>query len=230
MKYEHYQNRDTHLVAVDCVIFGYKEPKLKLLIFKRNAEPEKGKWSLPGGWVNNDETLEAAAERVLKNLTGVKDVFMDQVAAFSKPERDPGDRVISMAFYALVDYEKHNDQLLKKYDAEWADLEDLPPLIFDHQTILYHAQRKLRHKASHEIIGRNLLPDRFTMAQLRKLYNCIFNEEFDPGNFRKKVLASDQLIRTDSKDETGSKRGAFYYEFKKPLEEKGMNQIKFPKR
>lgn len=230
MQYKNYEKQDKHLVAVDCVIFGYKEPTLKLLIFKRNIEPEKNKWSLPGGWVNKDETLETAAKRVLKELTGLDDVFMDQVAAFSNPERDPGSRVISMAFYALVDFEKHNAQLLKKYDAEWADMHDLPPLIFDHQSILYHALRKLRHKASHEIIGRNLLPQKFTLTQLRNLYNCIYDETFDPGNFRKKVLASDQLARTDTKDEENSKKGAFYYTFKEEQTNKDISDIKFTKR
>lgn len=230
MQYKNYEKQDKHLVAVDCVIFGYKEPTLKLLIFKRNIEPEKGKWSLPGGWVKTDETLETATQRVLKELTGLNDVYTEQVAGFSNPQRDPGSRVISMAFYALVDFEKHNAQLLKKYDAEWADMRDLPPLIFDHQSILYHALRKLRHKASHEIIGRNLLPEQFTLTQLRNLYNGIYEEDFDPGNFRKKVLASGQLARTDYKDEQSSKKGAFYYTFKEKQPEKDRNNIKFTKR
>lgn len=204
----------THLVSIDNVVFGYEQGQLKLLLFQRHIEPSKGNWSLVGGWVNSDESVEDAAYRVLTNLTGLSDIFMEQVEVFSKPERDPGGRVISVVFYALIDIQAHNHQLVGRYGAKWWPVNDLPQLIFDHGKMAEVALKKLRMKASRDLVGRDLLPAEFTLTQLRNLYNSIFMKEFDPGNFRKKILSLNALRRLDKKDTSESKKGAYYYTFK----------------
>jgi len=209
-----YKLPERHLVSIDNAIFGYENEQLKLLLFKRNIEPEKGKWSLVGGWVNPNESGEDAAHRVLTSITGLKDLFMEQVSVFSKPDRDPGGRVISLVFYALIDIQTHNHQLVDKYGAQWWPVNQLPDLIFDHGEMAQQALEKLRMKASRDLVGRDLLPDEFTLTQLRQLYNSIFMKEFDPGNFRKKILSLNATVRLNKKYSSESKKGAYYYCFK----------------
>lgn len=215
MTHPNYTKQEKHLVAVDCVIFGYENAKLKLLLFKRHLEPDQGKWSLVGGWLNNNESVDVAAKRVLSDITGLDDIFMDQIQVFSKPERDPGGRVLSVVFYALIDIVKHDKDRISKYGADWCWVENLPPLIFDHHEMFQLALGKLREKANYNLVGRDLLPKEFTITQLRQLYNSIYAKEFDPGNFRKKILSLNILDRMDKKDTSESKKGAFYYKFKK---------------
>lgn len=222
MQYEKYHQYRRY-VAVDCVIFGYEQEQLKLLVFKRAIEPAKGKWSLIGGWVKEEESVEDAARRVLFDLTGLHDIFLEQVQTFSKPERDPGGNVMTVAFYAMIKVEKYSNQLIREFGAEWIKLEDLPPLIFDHDEMVVKALEKLRLKSSYELIGRQLLPEKFTITQLRNLYNQIYQRAFDPGNFRKKVLSLKILERLDEKDMSESRKGAFYYKFK-GVEEEGFSE------
>lgn len=210
-----YTKPDKHLVAVDCVIFGYENAELKLLLFKRHLEPSIGKWSLVGGWLNTNESVDQAAKRVLFDITGLDDIFMNQIQVFSKPDRDPGGRVLSVVFYALIDIAKHDKDRTNKYGADWCSVEKLPELIFDHDEMLQLALNKLREKASYNLVGRDLLPKEFTITQLRQLYNSIYSKEFDPGNFRKKILSLNILDKLDKKDTSESKKGAFYYRFKK---------------
>lgn len=214
-----------HLVAVDNVVFGYEKEQLKLLLFKRSIEPAKGEWSLVGGWIYPDESAEDAAYRVLTNITGLKNIFMEQVSAFSKPDRDPGGRVISLVFYALIDIQAHNHQLVDKYGAQWWPVNQLPDLIFDHNEMVRQALEKLRIKASRDLVGRDLLPKEFTITQLRQLYNSIFERKFDPGNFRKKILSLNVITRLNKKYNGGSKKGAFYYTFKDEQESNFMDRI-----
>ena len=210
-----YNFQEKHWVAIDNVVFGYEQEQLKLLLFRRNIEPGKGKWSLVGGLVNSDESGEDAAYRVLTNITGLKDIFMEQVSVFSKPDRDPGGRVISLVFYALIDIPVHNHhQLVDKYGAQWWSVNQLPDLIFDHNEMVQQALEKLRLKASRDLVGRDLLPEEFTLTQLRQLYNSIFMKEFDPGNFRKKILSLNAMVRLNKKYRSESKKGAYYYRFK----------------
>lgn len=209
-----YNQQKKHLVSIDCSIFGYEDGVLKLLLFHRIIEPEKGKLSLVGGWVNEDESTEDAASRVLKKITGLSGITMEQVGVFSKPDRDPGGRVITIAYNALINIKQHNKDLLREYGAEWIDVSELPELIFDHDEIFEKSLEKLRRKASYYIVGLDLLPEQFTITQLRQLYNSIFQREFDPGNFRKKILSLNVLKRLDKKDSSESKKGAFYYRFK----------------
>ncbi len=213
---KNYDIQSKQLVAVDCSIFGYEDGVLKLLLFHRNIEPCKDQLSLVGGWVNEDESVENAAFRVLKKLTGLINIAMEQVCVFSKPDRDPGGRVITVGFNALINIKSHNKDLVREFGAEWFEVDSLPKLIFDHNEIFEKSLQQLRFKASYNIVGLDLLPEKFTITQVRQLYNSIFQREFDPGNFRKKILSLNVLKRLDKKDSSKSKKGAFYYEFINP--------------
>jgi 8-oxo-dGTP diphosphatase len=210
---EIYQKHPKHYVAVDCSIFGYEEGELKLLLYPRGFEPERGKWSIMGGFVQDNESLEEAARRVLLQTTGMHDIFLDQVAAFSKPDRDPGARVISMTFVALIRIDMHDKEFVRETGAQWWPVTRLPELIFDHGEMIQNALALLQQKASINLIGKELLPELFTLIQLKNLYEAIFQRTFDPGNFRKKVLSLDILERSNEKNTSKSKKGAFYYRF-----------------
>ncbi len=224
MTYDTY-DKVKRLLSIDCVIFGYEEEKLKLLIFKRHIAPSKGQWSLIGGWVNENESVEDAALRVLGAITGLKDVYLEQVGVFSKPGRDPGGNVLTVAFNALIKIEKHSNEIIQEFGAQWVPISQVPPLIFDHDDMLRLAYEKLRLKATYNLIGRQLLPEKFTLTQLRNLYNEIFQKTFDPGNFRKKLLSLKLLERLDEKDRSESKKGAFYYRFKDDRESREVEPI-----
>ena len=201
-------------VAVDCIVFGYENKKLKILLCKRMLEPAMGEYSLMGGWINDTETVEQAAERVLLQITGLKDKNLEMVGVFSDPGRDPGGRVISVVFYAMIRIDKHDRELVEKHGAEWWSFEKRPKLIFDHDEMIEMAHNKLKEKANSEIIGKKLLPSRFTIFQLRTLYEAILQSKIDPANFRKKVLLSEILEKQTEKNKTESKKGAFYYRFR----------------
>ncbi len=210
---DHYQKHVKALLAVDCIIFGFTQDNLKILLIKRDFEPEKGKWSLMGGFLRPDETLDEAASRILQKLTGLHDIYLDQLRSFSHPDRDPVDRTVSTAYYALINVEEHNKELTKKHSAEWFNIQDIPALIFDHNEMISQAIKRLRYKASTEPIGFELLPEKFTMRQLQKLYEAILGQELDKRNFIKKILSLDVLIKLDEKDMTSSKKGSFLYKF-----------------
>jgi len=166
-------------VSVDCIIFGMNEGELSLLLLKRNFEPEKGKWSLMGGFVQQNESVDAAAKRVLKELTGLENVYMEQVGAFGEVDRDPGERVISVAYYALINVDESDRKLVKKHNAQWINIHDLPELSFDHPAMIEKARELIRRKASLEPIGLNLLPRLFTLSQMQSLYETIQGETID---------------------------------------------------
>lgn len=211
--YNQYQ-KIKRFVSVDCVIFGYEQDQLKLLLFKRIIPPAQGEWSLIGGWLQEDESAETAAMRVLQYITGLTDIYLEQVHVFSKPDRDPGGSVLTVVFNALIRVEKHSNQLIEKFGAKWFAIDEVPPLIFDHDEMFKIAFDKLRLKGTYNLIGRQLLPEKFTITQLRNLYNAIFQKQFDPGNFRKKVLSLKMLEQLEEKDMSESKKGAFYFRFK----------------
>lgn len=202
-----------HHVAVDCIILGYDKEGLKVLLSRRRFQPAQGEWSLMGGWIHDTETAEEAAERVMFEVTGLKDLYLEQVKVFSQPDRDPGGRVLSIAFYAMIRIDKHDRDLVKKHGASWIPIKKMPRLVFDHQEMVEAAHEKLKLKASYELIGQNLLPSKFTLLQLRKLYEAVFQRKFDPGNFRKKVLSLNMLQKQKDKNTTESKKGAYYYKF-----------------
>ena len=211
---ELYKQYPKHYVAVDCSIFGYEDGELKLLLYPRGFEPSYGKWSLMGGFVQENESMEEAARRVLLQTTGLKDIFLEQGRAFSKPDRDPGARVISMTFVALIRIDIHDKDLVRESGAHWWPVTKLPALIFDHEEIVANGLKLLQQEASIDLIGKELLPEMFTLIQLRSLYEAIFQKTFDPGNFRKKVLSVGILERLNLKNTKESKKGAFYYQFK----------------
>lgn len=206
-----YGQHPKHYVAVDCVIFGYVDGELKLLLYPRSFEPSKGNWSLLGGFVQENESADQAAARILKRTTGLDQIYMEQVAAFSAPDREIAARVISIAYYALIRLDKHDEEMVNQYGADWFPLEKKPDLIFDHNEIVERALFKLQQKAGFQLVGPELLPEMFTLTQLRRLYEAIFQRTLDPGNFRKKVLSLGVLSRLNKKDLTESKKGAFFY-------------------
>ncbi len=211
----YYKTHDKFYVAIDCIIFGFDEGQLKLLILKRDFEPAKGEFSLIGGFVNIDESTDDAAARILQNLTGLYNIYMEQLQAFGEAERDPGERTVSVAYFALVQIQDIDPQHVENNSAQWCPLEELPPLIFDHDLMIDKAMRRLRRRAASQPIGFELLPGKFTLPQLQKLYESIYQTEFDNRNFRKKVLDMNILHKLDEKDKSTSKKGAFLYRFDK---------------
>ena len=208
---EMYGEHPRHYVAVDCVIFGYMDGELKLLLYPRGFEPAKGNWSLLGGFIQEKESSDQAAARILKRTTGLDQIYMEQVAAFSAPDRESAARVISIAYYALIRLDKHDEEVVHQYGADWFSRDTKPDLIFDHNEMVEKALAKLQQKAGYQLVGPELLPELFTLTQLRRLYEAIFQRTLDPGNFRKKVLSLDVLKRSNKKDSTESKKGAYYY-------------------
>ncbi len=212
-----YSNFPKILVAVDAIIFGFNENEfdLKLLLLKRNFEPEKGKWSLMGGFVAPDESLDQSAENIVSRLTGLDNVYMEQLFAFGDIGRDAGGRIISVAYFSLLKINDHDSELVKKHGASWISVNELPNLIFDHQEMVEKALRKLRIRARTQPIGFELLPKKFTIPQLQRLYEAIYHMPFDKRNFRRKLLAMGLLEKLDEKEKLTSKKGAFYYQFNK---------------
>lgn len=200
-------------VSVDCIIFGLNEGELSLLLMRRNFEPSKGKWSLMGGFVQENESVDSAAKRVLKELTGLKNVYMEQVGTFGDVNRDPGERVISVAYYALINVDEYDRKLVEKHNAQWINIHNLPELSFDHPAMIEKAKELMRRKASLEPIGLNLLPRLFTLSQMQSLYETIQDESIDKRNFRKKVAEMDYIEKTEMIDKSGSRRGAYLYKF-----------------
>jgi len=200
-------------LAVDCIIFGFDDDGLKLLLIRRNFEPAKGEFSLMGGFVEENESCDEAASRVLSSLTGLQNVYMQQVGAFGSVDRDPGERVVSIAYYALIDIRKRDSSLMEQHNAFWVDLHEKPHLFFDHDQMVEAALKQMRKTASDSPIAFNLLPSEFTIPQFQHLYESIFDEEMDKRNFRKKIAEMDYIEKTGNIDKTGSKRGAALYRF-----------------
>jgi len=203
------------LVAVDCIIFGFDGADIKLLLVQRGLKPEKGKWSLMGGFLQPQESLDQAANRILKRLTGLEGVYMEQLQTFSDPLRDPVERTLSVAYFALIDIHQYEKQLSSEYHPEWFLLKKTPELIFDHKKMMEMAKKELRYKAALHPILFELLPAKFTIPQLQILYEGIYDTRFDNRNFSRKVLSTELLIKQKEKDKANSKKGAFYYKLDK---------------
>ena len=206
-----YLGQTRYLAATDCIIFGFDGTSVKLLLIKRGLNPFKNKWSLMGGFVEPTESPEDAATRVLEECTGLKDVYMDQFMVFGKPDRDPVERTLSVAYFALIDIHKYENQLSDKYHAEWFLFSDMPDLIFDHAEMVRQAKKQLRYKAALHPILFELLPEKFTIPQLRALYEGVYETEFDDRNFSRKLLSTNLLVKLDEKDKSSSRKGAFYF-------------------
>ncbi len=162
---EFYNSNPKFFVAVDCIIFGLSHGELNILLAKRRFEPEMGKWSLMGGFVQENESIDEAARRVLRELTGLDNVYMEQVGAFGEIDRDPGERVVSIAYYALIDFDEHDRLCVLEHDACWTPLNKMPELSFDHPKMIEKALGIMRRKVQNEPVVMNLLPQMFTLTQ-----------------------------------------------------------------
>ncbi len=210
-----YSQYTRYYVAVDCVIFGFNGDDLDLMLIKRSFNPGKGEWALPGGFIEPNESAAQASKRILKEHTGISDVYLEQYYTFTDVDRDPGARIISIAYYALIKVEESNNELVSLHNAYWKKVSVLPKLMFDHGAIAEKALDQLRLKAKHQPIGFELLPECFTIPQLQKLYEAIYQKKYDKRNFRKKIAHLGLMEKLNVKDKTGSKRGAFLYKFNK---------------
>jgi 8-oxo-dGTP diphosphatase len=201
-------------LAVDCVVFGLDETDLKVLLIQRKLHPFQHTWALPGGFVRIEETLDAAARRELEEEAGVTDVFLEQLYTFGALDRDPRERVVSVAYYALAKLSDH--RIRAATDAMgvgWFGLDDLPKLAFDHTEIVARAHERLRGKVRYAPIGFELLPPRFSLTQLQRLYEIVLGTDLDKRNFRKKILAMDLLVETDEVEQGVRHRAARLYRF-----------------
>lgn len=206
-----YSQQTRILCAVDCIIFGYDGTDLKLLVIQRGFQPFKGKWSLVGGFIKETENAEEAAGHILKSLTGLDGIYMEQLHTFTKVNRDTVERTISIAYFALIDIQKYRQQLSEDFHPVWFPINHLPELIFDHTEMVELAKEKLRYKAAQHPLLFELLPDKFTMPQLQNLYESVYNTTFDKGNFNRKIISTQLLTKLKDKDKLNSKKGAFYY-------------------
>ena len=216
---EFYKEHSKMLVSVDCIIFGFEANKLKILLGKRKMDPGRGELSLYGGFVEDDEDLDEAANRTLKTLTGLDNIYMKQVGAFGAVNRDPGQRVISIAYCALINVKDYNETLQEQHEQEWVDMDKLPQLYSDHNEMIRKAILMLRRRISTEPLSFNLLPELFTLTQLQHVYEAILGREIDKRNFRKKIKTIDFIEKTDKIDKITSKRGAALYCFNKKVYE-----------
>ena len=207
-----YAKQSRFIQAVDCIVFGFDGDTLKILLIQRGFEPEKGKWSLMGGFVQENESIDQASNRILKQLTGLDGMYLEQLHTFGDPNRDPMERTVSTAYFALIDILKYEKQLNTDYHPEWFSLKRMPKLIFDQQEMVELAKRRVRYKAALHPILFELLPSRFTIPQLQSLYESVYNTSIDKRNFSKRILATGLLIKQADKDKSGSRRGAFYYQ------------------
>lgn len=206
---------DKMLVSIDCLVFGYdiQEENLKVLLFQRKVEPFAGDWSLIGGFVKLKEDLETSAKRILKTFTGLEDVFLEQLSAFGKSDRDPGGRVVSILYWSLIKLDEIHKDIVNSHGARWFEVNQLPKLVMDHRDMINLGEEKLIAYAKTRPLGFELLPEKFTLPQLLCLYEAIYGRKIDDRNFRKKILSTSVLIRQPEKDKSSSKKGAFLYQF-----------------
>lgn len=220
---QYYSEHSKVWVSVDCIVFGFEDNKLKLLIGRRQMDPGRGEWSLYGGFVKNDESLEDAANRVLQALTGLKKIYMKQVGAFGAIDRDPGERVISVAYCALINVKDYDDKLRQEHGLQWVNIDAMPKLYSDHNIMVQKAITMLRRRINTEPLSFNLLPDLFTLTQLQHVYEAILGEEIDKRNFRKRIKQIDFIEKTELIDKFTSKRGAALYRFNKKMYQEEQN-------
>ncbi|HEX7261544.1 MAG TPA: NUDIX domain-containing protein [Luteolibacter sp.] len=199
---------------MDCVVFGFDEGTLKILLIRRGLDPFLNHWALPGGFVRPEETLDAAARRELREETGLNEVYLEQRYTFGEIHRDPRERVISIAYFALVRRADHLPVAdTDAAEAAWFEAENVPALAFDHAEILDTALERLRGKIRWQPVGFELLPEKFTLSQFQALYEAILGRQLDKRNFRKKLLALDLLVALDESSTAGSRRPAQLFRF-----------------
>lgn len=210
---EYYNDQPHYPVAIDCIIFCLHEGSLRLLLVRRDFEPCKGEWSLMGGFVRETESLQEAACRVLKSLTGIEGVSMHQIGAFGGVNRDPAERVITIGYSALLNYSDIDHSTLREYDVKWVEVSNVPELIFDHNIMIAEALKQLRRSMFNENLAFSLLPEYFTLTQLQRLFESVLGRKEDKRNFRRRALESFNISATEMIDKESSRRGARLYKF-----------------
>ncbi|MFT7033506.1 MAG: 8-oxo-dGTP diphosphatase [Cyclobacteriaceae bacterium] len=210
-KKEFYPEENKILLAVDCVIFGYKDGELQLLIFRREVEPLAGEWSLIGSIIDKNEDLNEAPKRILQEITGLKKVFLEQLHSFGDQNRDTGARVVSVVYWSLI---QSTDKInVENHTAQWVPINKVPKLVLDHNKMVDLAIQKMQEHVRYRPIGFELLPKKFTLPQLLRVYEAIYQRPIDDRNFRKKIIATGLLVKLDIKDMASSKKGAYLYTF-----------------
>lgn len=221
MKKNNFSEAVIDALSIDCLIFGFKKNDLDILLVQHGEGISKGKWALPGGWIKYNESIDDSAHRILKDLTGVSNLFLEQLRAFGDTERYPSKRVITIVYYALVkpeDYKIHPG--FTAADAQWFKLSSIPTLPYDHAKILKAGIEHLRHKVRHEPVGFNLLPKKFTLLQLQELYEAILQKKLDKPNFRRKLMKMNLLEQCKEKQTDVSHRAANLFRFDKRIYDK----------
>lgn len=205
-------------LSIDCLIFGFRHGELDVLLIKHGEGISKGRWALPGGWIRYNESIDDAASRLLMSLTGVSNIYLEQLRAFGDVDRYPGKRVITIAYYALINADNYALSAgFTASDAQWFKIHEIPRLPYDHARILKTGFQHLKHKVRHEPVGFNLLPKKFTLNDILKLYEAILETEMDKPNFRRKLLNMNLLVPCDEKQRDVSHRAASFYRFDKKI-------------
>jgi hypothetical protein len=208
-------------ITIDCVVFGFDKGVLEVLLIQHAEGIRKGEWGLPGGWIKETESIDAAAHRLLADLTGLDNIYLEQLKAFGDPNRFPLGRVITIGYNALIKREDYNVTAgFTASDAQWYKIADVPKLIYDHNEILEYSLLNLRSRVRQAPIGFNLLPEKFTLFELMQLYEEILGVEMDKSNFRRKILRMGLLKPLDEKQKDVSHRAAQLYEFDDKIYEK----------
>jgi 8-oxo-dGTP diphosphatase len=205
-------------VSIDCLIFGFRNSELDILLIKHGEGISKGKWALPGGWIKYNEDVDAAANRLLLSLTGVSNIYLEQLKSFGNVNRYPEKRVITIAYYALVNADNYSlSPGFTATAAQWFNIHEVPKLPYDHKKILQQGFAHLKHKVRHEPIGFNLLPKKFTLHHIQELYEAILETKLDKPNFRRKLLKMNLLVACEEKQKDVSHRAANLYKFDKKI-------------
>lgn len=223
-----YNGQGSFLLAVDCIVFGVAENKLRLLVFEREVEPFAGHWSLLGSFVNPSESISNAAGRVLHELTRLDNIYMEQLHCFGEPNRDPGGPVVSIAYWSLIKINQTEIEFnVDNHRAKWVGVDEMPELVLDHGDMVTMAINRLRERARFYPVGFELVPKEFTLLQLLRVYEAIFDRKIDDRNFRKKIIKSGLLSPLDKKDKSTSRKGSYLYQFDegtyRELQDRGYN-------
>lgn len=213
MALRYYQQFKHTYLAVDCVTFCFTGEDLEIILIRRDFEPGLGEWALPGIFLEPNESLEECTQRIMRKFTGLENVYFEQFHVFSDPKRDPGDRIVTVGFYALIKADSSVKKTVSEHKAYWHKVKEIPKLMFDHNQIVSKALEALREKVKLQPVGFELLPRKFTIPQLQKLYEAIYSHSLDKRNFRKKVLMLGILEPLDEKDKESSRKGAYLYKF-----------------
>jgi 8-oxo-dGTP diphosphatase len=205
-------------LSIDCLIFGFKDGRLDILLVKHAEGIIEGRWALPGGFILHHESVDDAAKRLLGSLSGISNIYLEQLRAFGNPDRYPVRRVVTIAYFALVN-EQHYSLIpgFTASDVNWFNIHEIPDLPYDHNSILKFGFEHLKHKVRHEPIGFNLLPEKFTLLQLQELYEAILETKLDKSNFRRKISKMKLLKKCDEKQKDVSHRAAGLYKFDKRI-------------